>query len=93
MSIAIISGERAIGGEPEPVGIPLMLDALDEAGAYVCNWSGHQLRVRDPRETGGAAVGHAADAQSTVTGVGSDPYAWLSDVWAPAGRPGPSTTP
>jgi hypothetical protein len=93
MSVAIVSEERAIGSEPEPVGIPLMRDALDEGGAYLCNWSGHQLRIHDPHETGGAAVGHAADAQSIVTGVGSDPYACLSGVWAPAGCFGPSTTP
>jgi len=58
------------------VGISLPLDGLREAGTYVCNWSGHLLRIHDPEQDArrfSNAGRQNADAW-TVTRLSADPH-------------------
>lgn len=47
------------------LGASIPFDVIDEPGAYVCNWSGHLLRVR------GDALDHAHEGALNL--VGSEP--------------------
>jgi hypothetical protein len=47
------------------LGASIPFDVIREAGAYVCNWSGHLLRVR------GDALDH--EHEGSVNLVGSEP--------------------
>jgi hypothetical protein len=47
------------------LGVSIPFDEIDEPGAYVCNWSGHLLRVR------GDALDHRHEG--SVNLVGSEP--------------------
>lgn len=57
------------------VGTTLPLDALGEPGTYVCNWSGHLLRVHDGECEGHRFVsaGRQRAGTWTVTRISADP--------------------
>lgn len=65
------------GCETDLVGVSLPLDALEEPGTYVCNWSGHLLHVReDEREAkrfSSAGARRAGAGAWTVTRISADP--------------------
>ena len=75
MSAAVGRQKFHIGGETELVGVTLPLDALKEPGTYLCNWSGHLLRV--PEADRGISRFSAAGARRagtwTVTRISADP--------------------
>ncbi len=75
MSAAIAAEQFRIVHETEPVGVSLPLDALEEPGTYICNWSGHLLRVhetdRGTRRFAAAAGRHPG--AWTVTRISVDP--------------------
>jgi hypothetical protein len=48
MGIAVAMQDPWIGREAERVGVSLPLDSVEEPGTYICNWSGHLLRVPEP---------------------------------------------
>lgn len=57
------------------VGTTLPLDALHEPGTYVCNWSGHLLRIHDSEREGHrfANAGRHTAGSWTVTRISADP--------------------
>jgi hypothetical protein len=61
-------------------GTTLALDVLSEPGAYVCNWSGHLLRVRPDAFPGGRQPGLniIGDRPLTVTKISDDPDVVIS---------------
>lgn len=75
MSAAMLTGSSQTGRGTESVGVSLPLDALKEPGTYVCNWSGHLLRV--PEADRGTNRFSATDgrrpASWTVTRISADP--------------------
>ena len=56
------------------------LDVLSEPGAYVCNWSGHLLRVRPDAFPGGRPPGLniVGDRPLTITKISDDPDVVIS---------------
>lgn len=62
-------------------------DSIPQPGAYVCNWSGHLLRL--PREAltsvGAAALNMVGPDPLTVTKLSDDPYIPLSQAKRLAG--------
>ena len=75
MSAAMLTGSSQTGRGTKSVGVSLPLDALQEPGTYVCNWSGHLLRV--PEADRGinrfSATGGRRAASWTVTRISADP--------------------
>jgi len=75
MSAVMLTEKRHTGGRTGSVGVSLPLDALQEPGTYVCNWSGHLLRVpeadRGTARFSGTCGSHAATW--TVTRISPDP--------------------
>lgn len=61
-------------------GTTLPLDVLSEPGAYVCNWSGHLLRVRPDAFPGGRPPGLniVGDRPLTITKISDDPDVVIS---------------
>lgn len=61
-------------------GTILALDVLSEPGAYVCNWSGHLLRVRPDAFPGGRPPGlnMVGDRPLTITKISDDPDVVIS---------------
>ncbi len=75
MSVAAVVQQSQIDNGTGPVGVSLRLDALTEPGTYVCNWSGHLLRVPESdRGTSRFSTTHARRAAAwTVTRISVDP--------------------
>ena len=75
MSAAMVVQKSHTGGESASVGVSLPLDALKEPGTYVCNWSGHLLRVpeADRGKSRFSAAGAQRTAAWTVTRISADP--------------------
>ena len=67
--------ERKSRSAPQPGNGPIAFEAISEPGAYICNWSGHLLRV--PRELSAAhrtaRMTLVSNAKLEVTRIGSDP--------------------
>ncbi len=61
-------------------GTALAFDVLSEPGAYICNWSGHLLRVRPDAFPGGRppALNIVGDRPLTVTKISDDPEVIIS---------------
>jgi len=57
------------------VGRPVPLDTVSACGTYVCNWSGHLLRVpeRSLRPDGSLGVNIVGGEPLTVTKISDDP--------------------
>jgi len=75
MGAATVSEDRVVELESETLGVSLPLDALDEPGTYICDWSGHLLRVSDadPGTNRFATVRHTDSKPWTVTRISADP--------------------
>jgi hypothetical protein len=61
-------------------GVSVPFDAIGAPGAYVCNWSGHLLRV--PEGAAGRALGLniVGHEPLTVTKISDDPQVSLTDA-------------
>ena len=61
-------------------GAAVPFDAINAAGAYVCNWSGHLLRVPEHslRPRGTLALNMIGGEPLTVTKISDDPDVLLS---------------
>lgn len=85
MTTATYSPHLAPTQHPAPsmraqAGTTLALDVLSEPGAYVCNWSGHLLRVRPDAFPGGRQPGLniVGDRPLTITKISDDPDVVIS---------------
>jgi hypothetical protein len=69
---------RQVAGPRSGTAVPF--DAITAAGAYVCNWSGHLLRVPEHslRPQGALAVNMIGGEPLTVTKISDDPDLPLS---------------
>lgn len=65
--------------ETRTLGVTLPLDLLNAPGAYVCNWSGHLLRLRSeaPRPP---AINFVGNEPLLVTKISDDPDVALSEA-------------
>ena len=74
MSTMTIPQTDRTSGTTNRVGATLPLDALHETGTYVCNWSGHLLRVHDANREGDrfVAAGRRAAGAWTITRISAD---------------------
>lgn len=61
-------------------GTQIPFDAIDEPGCYVCNWSGHLLRVPEDGVKPGRSpmINMSGDAPLFVTRISENPYIPLS---------------
>lgn len=59
-----------------PVGATVPFDAINEPGAYICNWSGHLLRVPEDGVIPGRspAINLVGPQPLTVTKISDNPY-------------------
>ena len=75
MRAAVASRNLLNDRETETGGVCLPLIGLDEPGTYVCDWSGHLLRMpeRDPDRGRFARIGHTDLEPRTVTRISTDP--------------------
>ena len=73
MSVAVTPPDLAGVCHTGPVGLPLPLDELTEPGTYICNWSGHLLRVHESDPARFAAVRRTGGRQWTVTRISNTP--------------------
>lgn len=64
------------------VGIPVPLDTVASPGAYICNWSGHLLRVPEQGflASGPLAVNIVGGQPLTVTKISENPDLPLSEA-------------
>lgn len=62
------------------VGTVFPFDAINEPGAYVCNWSGHLLRVPEDGVTPGRSplINIIGNEPLTVTKISENPYITLT---------------
>ncbi|MFQ5805689.1 MAG: hypothetical protein ACE5I3_04480 [Phycisphaerae bacterium] len=76
MSAGIATENVLVDLAKETVGVSLPLDALLEPGTYICNWSGHLLRVSDTDPDGNrfATLRHTVSEPWTVTRISADPH-------------------
>jgi hypothetical protein len=83
MSVAVANQALSVARKPETVGVSIPLDALDEPGTYICDWSGHLLRVSQADLDAGrfADVGHAKPESWTVTRISPDSRISCFDAW------------
>jgi hypothetical protein len=93
MSTATLTGDPYVGCAMPSVGVSLPLDALSEPGTYLCNWSGHLLRVPEldrghPRFS---TAGRNA-ATWTVTRISADPLISRHEARSLAQRLGLTTS-
>lgn len=72
--------QDSIASRTAQPGTTLALDVLNEPGAYVCNWSGHLLRVRPDAFPGGRQPGLniVGDRPLTITKISDDPDVVIS---------------
>jgi hypothetical protein len=94
MSTALVVQKSHTVGGTESVGVSLPLNALSEPGTYVCNWSGHLLRV--PEADRGthrfSTSGAHRTAAWTVTRISADPRISQYQAKALADRLGLATS-
>lgn len=76
MNPAATTVDFAADRGPQSVGTAIRLAAVDEPGTYICNWSGHVLRVTeaDVESNRFASVPHAAIEPHLVTRISPDPH-------------------
>ncbi len=62
------------------VGTTIPFDAINEPGAYICNWSGHLLRVPEDGVTAGRSplINIVGNEPLTVTKISENPYITLT---------------
>jgi hypothetical protein len=62
------------------VGTTIPFDAINEPGAYICNWSGHLLRVPEDGVTPGRSpmINIIGAGPLTVTKICENPYVTLT---------------
>ncbi len=62
--------------EDKPVGQVMPFECINEPGAYVCNWSGHLIRVPEDAITPGRSplVNICGPSQLFVTKISCNPY-------------------
>jgi hypothetical protein len=62
------------------VGTCIPFDAIQEPGAYICNWSGHLLRVPEDGVTAGRSplINIVGSEPLTVTKISNNPYVTLT---------------
>ena len=80
---AAVATRTTIGPETAPrAGVAVPFDAITSAGAYVCNWSGHLLRVPEHGllPSGPLAVNMVGGEPLTVTKISDDPDLPLSEA-------------
>ena len=84
MTTATISKQTPVTN----LGATVPFDEICDAGAYVCNWSGHLLRVADPVQLNGrtAAINIVGNAPLTVTKISDNPMLPLSVAKQQAAR-------
>lgn len=90
---AAVATRTMAGQESGPrAGVAVPFDAITSAGAYVCNWSGHLLRV--PQHSllpgGPLALNLVGGEPLTVTKISDDPDLPLSEARGLAGSYGVS---
>ena len=92
MNAAVVVGKPRI--ETPSVGVSLPLDSLTEPGTYVCNWSGHLLRVPEAdRGTSRFSTGGAQHAAAwTVTRISENPQISRNEAKSLADRLGLTTS-
>jgi hypothetical protein len=93
MTIANAATGGARDRQSEPAGVTVPVGALDQPGTYICNWSGHLLRVPATDQGLGcfAALGHLNGAPWTVTRISPDPQLSRVEAKALAGTLGLET--
>lgn len=62
------------------VGVTIPFDSINEPGAYICNWSGHLLRVPEDGVTPGRSpmINIIGSGPLTVTKICENPYVTLT---------------
>ncbi len=62
------------------IGTTIPFDAINEPGAYICNWSGHLLRVPEDGVTPGRSpmINIVGTDSLTVTKISENPYITLT---------------
>lgn len=57
-------------------GITMPFESINQAGCYVCNWSGHLLRVPEDgiNQSGGADLTMRGTSPLFVTKISEDPF-------------------
>ncbi|MBN2448498.1 MAG: hypothetical protein JXO22_17355 [Phycisphaerae bacterium] len=68
------------------LGATIPFDAIDDAGAYICNWTGHLLRVPEDGITRGHAplINIIGTEPLTVTKISDNPFITISKAKAAA---------
>lgn len=63
-------------GNNYQIGATFPFDALNEPGAYICNWSGHLMRVPEDGVTPGRSplINIVGGEPLTVTKISNDPF-------------------
>ncbi len=79
-AVATPTTTRRTNGPRAGAAVPF--DAITSAGAYVCNWSGHLLRVPEHSLLPGGplALNMVGGAPLTVTKISDDPDLSLSEA-------------
>jgi len=75
-NVIATANRRKPGRTLTNVGAQITFDLLTEPGAYVCNWSGHLLRVPDPGAPCicGPPVNLIGQEPLVVTRISADPH-------------------
>lgn len=76
------SGVARAGGTVTELGAAVPFDVMDTPGAYVCNWSGHLLRVSQAAITAqrSLAMNIVGNQPLTVTKISDDPTVPLAEA-------------
>ena len=77
-----VASDRASCGHKTVLGTAVPFDVLDTAGAYVCNWSGHLLRIPESAVARGRTpvLNIVGNQPLTVTKISNDPGVGLSEA-------------
>lgn len=78
----IMSPAHVEPGHDTPPGTTIPFDIVDTPGAYICDWSGHLLRIPDGAVVPGCApmIHLVGTAPLTVTKISDDPQVPLSQA-------------
>ena len=78
----VTARDRITARRSTSLGAAVPLDVLDTPGAYVCNWSGHLMRVPPRAVTPGRApaLNIVGNRPLTVTRISDDPDVPLSEA-------------
>jgi len=76
MSTAVATANFPVEPQVKTARVVVPLDALDEPGTYICNWSGHLLRIPEGNlDDSRFAILSDADARPwTLTKISGDPH-------------------